>query len=365
MSRPHVLDRVLRLRSYAGRRHGRGSGLVPVLAIACAVVAGCGSDGTKQPRDPDPPRPPIDLSTTTQAVLICWDGAQMRHTLDLMWRGALPNLRALRGEGGLAATTITTHPTETVSAHAEMLTGYPPTVTGVHSLVECRPIPRELTLFYRVKRHLGPQNTTTVWVSSNAERLSSEPGKPWYEAKRDIDVWDEGQYRVNAQTGRLCIEYLRAYAGANRSFLFFLHFREPDHAGHQHGENSPEYEAALIDDDVWLGRIRETLRELGVGATAAVFVVSDHGFDEGKNIHRNAPDAWLATNWYCVKRGGQEDVAPTILSAFGIDLSGLSPPLPGEPLWVDRDPAPSAGDVSEAARGWSTAVLAVRRPSAH
>jgi len=41
----------------------------------------------------------------------------------------------------------------------------------------------------------------------------------------------------------------------------------------------------------------------------------------------------LATNDPLVKRAGmRQDIAPTILDRFGIDLSKLEPPLDGEPL---------------------------------
>jgi predicted AlkP superfamily pyrophosphatase or phosphodiesterase len=270
-------------------------------------------------------------------VLISWDGAQMAHTLEMVERGELPNLRALRDGGGLVETTITTHGTETTASHAEMLTGYPPEVTGVYSLAQCQPIPRELTVLYRLKQHFGRQNITTVWVSSNSERISSEPGKPWHQARQDADVWNDAWHRPNWQTGRLCLDYLRAHARPNEAFFCFFHFREPDHSGHQHGENSPEYDAALIDTDKWLGRIRETLDELGVGASTAVLVATDHGFGEDQDHHKNAPDAWLATDWAPVEPGNQRDLAPTVLAAFGVELDQLTPPLPGQPLWAGPD----------------------------
>jgi hypothetical protein len=62
--------------------------------------------------------------------------------------------------------------------------------------------------------------------------------------------------------------------------------------------------------------------------------LTDHGFDEGQRTHLNAPDAWLATNWTALNEGDQADVAPTILAAYGVDLSQFTdPPLPGRPLW--------------------------------
>jgi hypothetical protein len=224
-----------------------------------------------------------------------------------------------------------------MASHAEMLTGYPPSETGVWNCMQFRPIPRELTVFTRLEEHFGPQDFTTVWLSSKAKRLSSDPGWPWQEARGDIDVWDGDRYRPNRETGRLCIDYLRAHARPGAGFFMFLHFSDPDNKGHNYGENSPEYEAALVDDDEWLGRIRGTLDELGVGSTTAVCVVTDHGFDEGKTSHRQARDAWLATNWAPIRAGNQRDLAPTILSAFGVNWNRLDPPLPGKPLWASPD----------------------------
>lgn len=313
--------------------------LLLILTLAyIAALTGCGSGGPQRPPEPGPPEPPATVvPTTNQMVLVCWDGAQMTHTRDMLDRGLLPNLQALLDGQELVATTITTHGTETMASHAEMLTGYPPEVTGVYSLSECQPIARELTVMHRLKQHLGPQKITTVWVSSNSERMSSEPGKPWHEARRDVDVWDDDWHRPNRKTGPLCLEYLRAHARPGAGFFFLFHFREPDHSGHQHGENSPEYESALIDDDRWLGRIRETLTELEVASKTAVLVVTDHGFREDQTHHKDAPDAWLATNWAPVNAGDQRDLAPTILSAFGVDLDQLAPPPPGSPLWTSGD----------------------------
>jgi len=49
----------------------------------------------------------------------------------------------------------------------------------------------------------------------------------------------------------------------DRPFFFFVHFAEPDHLGHAQGENSNEYNDALISDDLWTGKIMQKVKELG------------------------------------------------------------------------------------------------------
>mgnify|MGYP000400546854 CR=1 FL=1 len=54
----------------------------------------------------------------------------------------------------------------------------------------------------------------------------------------------------------------------DKPFFFFIHFAEVDHSGHKHGENSKEYNDALISNDTWTGRIMDKLAELGLRARA-------------------------------------------------------------------------------------------------
>jgi len=278
-------------------------------------------------------------SAFSQMVLIAWDGAQMAHSLEMMQRGALPNLRRLVEKGGFAPTWVTGHCTGTLAGFAEMLTGYGPETTGAYGFYRCRPIPRELTVFYRLKHHFSG-NIATVVIAGKGPRLHSTPGGPWHEARADIDVWHGDKPRDHNEVGGLAVDWLRAHAEPGARFFCFIHFREPDLQGHVFGENSAEYEAALADLDGWLGRIRRTLVACGVASTTAVCVATDHGFDEGSTHHSHAPDAWLAANWTPLLPGDQRDVAPTLLAAYEIDPAEFTPSLPGRPLWEPPRPAP-------------------------
>jgi len=103
--------------------------------------------------------------------------------------------------------------------------------------------------------------------------------------------------------------------------------------GHNHGENSKEYTTALINCDKKLGECVKKLKELGVYDKTMIFVNADHGFDEGKTSHINAPWVTLAANMKSLKKdGNQRDIVPTILSEMGVDVSKLEPKLSGNVL---------------------------------
>ncbi|MGQ9881200.1 MAG: alkaline phosphatase family protein [Armatimonadota bacterium] len=303
-------------------------------------------------------------------ILIGWDGAQREHVRECLQRGELPNLAKLASQGKLVAIDIL-RTTDTKAGRTQILTGYEPEKTGVFSNGRYQPIPQSYTLFERLEQYFGPDNIATVAVIGkkgnvdadpptkvpaalleqraragraqaqqrlhqgrivveNGVRYLVEPGKPFYNAKLGMDVFLNGLMRDDV-VGARALELLDRYK--SERFFFFVHFAEVDHQGHQYGENSKEYNEALISADRWLGRIVQRLRELGLYDNTLIYVTADHGFDEGQKSHSDAPYVFLATNDKgIVRRGTRVDIAPTILERFGVDLKQIDPPLDGHPL---------------------------------
>ncbi len=155
-------------------------------------------------------------------------------------------------------------------------------------------------------------------------------GSPYYTMHKNVNEWHYGLLKDEA-VGDKTLELLDRYG--NKPFFFFVHFAEVDHSGHQYGENSKEYDDAIISGDRQLGRIVEKLQQLGVYEKTLIYVTADHGFDLGAKTHRAAPYVFLATNDKKVIRGGARvDITPTILARLGVDLESINPPLDGEPL---------------------------------
>jgi predicted AlkP superfamily pyrophosphatase or phosphodiesterase len=286
-------------------------------------------------------------------LVISWDGTQRNHLLDLLDAGKLPNLAALRDEGKLIPLEVTTHQTDTKAGHTQMLTGQKPEVTGVYNNKKFGPIPEGLSVFEKLESYFGPDNIVTIALTGKSHHIGSAPAgpcplkkkkkgnnkhpkdcpaEPWNVVKTHFDVWDGDKQRDASEVGPLALGYLGKYAST--PFFFFLHFSDPDHAGHKHGENSDEYSNGIIECDKWLGEIRLKLASLGIADKTLIYVTTDHGFDEGMPTHKNAPEIWLITNDKSVtaSSGDQMDITPTILKRDGIDPASVQPSLPGKPL---------------------------------
>ncbi len=92
----------------------------------------------------------------------------------------------------------------------------------------------------------------------------------------------------------------------------------------------------MIDVDYWLGRIVAKLHELGIDERTLVYVTTDHGFDEGKSVHLNAPYGFFATNDPLVVRSGdRKDIAPIFLQRYGISRGAIggAPAVDGYSLY--------------------------------
>ena len=297
------------------------------------------------------------------AILFSWDGVQREHLIECLSRGELHNLAALIKEGNVANIEVTGHQTATKPGHVQMLTGYDPDVTGTKTNAEFKIIPKGLSVFERLEDAFGSDKIATIMITGCSHHIGDCPpskpeeiekakaelakgdlspddrekrvfiiqntnGEPFYNVTRSIDFWDGEQRRYSDINGPIMLQAVDKY-GKGRFFAFF-HFRDPDHEGHTFGENSEQYTHAIIDCDKWLGEIVRKLKDLGVYDKTMVFVTSDHGFDEGKRSHSNAPQVVLAANLKTLRKSGdQRDITPTILAEMGVNVSKLQPKYKG------------------------------------
>ncbi|MHC4180609.1 MAG: alkaline phosphatase family protein [Planctomycetota bacterium] len=317
-------------------------------------------------------------------ILFGWDGAQREHLQQCLDRGELPTLKKLSEEGALVDIDVVTGATDTKAGWTQILTGYNPPTTGVYSNGRFRDVPEGLSIFERLKKQFGPERFVAVAVigksghcgeirppfkkrldergkpvgeakpkaAGQAKKRAKQPGagkqrggkvveengvkylvfegSPYYTMHKSCDVWEYGLAK-DVKVGTLALEMLEKYK--DRPFFFFVHFAEVDHSGHQHGENSKEHNDAIISNDTWTGKIIDKLKQLDLYDETLVYVTADHGFNEGGTGHSYAPYVFLGTNDPKVKRAGmRQDVAPTILARFGLDLTKIEPKLDGEPL---------------------------------
>jgi len=318
-------------------------------------------------------------------VLIGWDGAQRAHVHECLARGELPTLKKLGEEGGLVDVDVVNGATDTKAGWSQILTGYNPEVTGVYSNGKYHDISKGLSVFERLEEHFGADKFVTVAVigksahcgeikppskvrvDANAPAGGDQPagkkgakkaaagkqpgagkqstgsiveengvkyrvfgGSPYYTMHKSCDVWEYGLVQ-DEKVGSRALELLDKYK--DKQFFFFVHFAEVDHSGHKAGENSKEYNDALISGDTWTGKIIEKLKQLGIYDKTTVYVTADHGFNEGASGHSYAPYVFLGSNDVRVKRAGmRQDITPTVLERFGLELGKFEPKLDGESL---------------------------------
>ncbi|MGQ9641144.1 MAG: alkaline phosphatase family protein [Candidatus Bathycorpusculaceae bacterium] len=144
---------------------------------------------------------------------------------------------------------------------------------------------------------------------------------------------------------------LFSWDGAN-SFFLFVHYREPDVAGHTFDENSQNYENAIIECDNQMGRILSILDGEGIRNSTAILVTTDHGFSEGGTSHSGpawgAPSSdpdnyiiWIACSAGTVNLADatseywdRNDIAPIIYSLIGLnDYAARWSYIRGSALW--------------------------------
>jgi len=292
-------------------------------------------------------------------MLVGWDGTHRDHVKALLNDDKLPNLDKLIQQGTLVDVEITSGATDTRAGWSQILTGYKPNVTGVYSNNRFRDVPAGYSIFERLKAQYGKDNVACVAVigkktdcgeidppfknplgatnpkvghivEENGVKYVVFNGSPYYTMHKSCDEWHFGLIK-NGAVGDKMLEMLDKYS--KEPFFFFVHFAEVDQNGHDHGENSKEYDDAIISCDTQLGRLIEQLQKLGVYDKTLIYVTADHGFDLGAKNHRNAPHVFLATNDKQITRGGtRADITPTIFDRLGVDVSKFIPPLDGEPL---------------------------------
>ncbi|MSP59789.1 MAG: hypothetical protein EXR72_05500 [Myxococcales bacterium] len=284
----------------------------PVATAANAPPASV-PDGGAAPAVPEPPR-------IQRVLIISEDGLRpdIVSTLRLPWHESLWQ----RGSYSWKARTIRT--ASTLPSHAAMLSGFDVEAHGLtwNNWHPSRGYIKVPTIFDSAIAH-GMK--TAMFVGKSKLRHIVPPGS--------VDVFERPGYYC-----KRVAEDAAAYLVAVKPPLTFVHFSDPDEAGHASGWASEKYKQSVTHSDRCLGIILDALDKSGLAAETLIILSADHG---GHNhTHSGALMIDREIPWIARGPGVREgyriqgpvstlDTAATALYALGLPIaSGLA----GKPL---------------------------------
>ncbi len=246
------------------------------LALAAALsLAACATA-------PSAPPPPVAAATPNASppklLLVSIDGLRA----DMLDRGISPNLSRIADSGVRARWMTPSYPALTFPNHYTLVTGLRPDHHGIiHNSME------EVGLgSFRLNRReavtdarwwggepiwvgaekAGVRTATLSWPGSEAAIQGVRPSQ-WRVFDSQVTLPD----RVDQVLGWL------GQSDPQAPRLVTLYMEQVDHAGHDHGPESPEYAAAIVEVDTAIGRLLDGLQARGLADDTNIVVVSDHG----------------------------------------------------------------------------------------
>ena len=218
-----------------------------ILDISPTVLSALGLPNL--PEGQGQPQPTVSAQ---QVVIILTDGTQYDKLQSMVAAGELPFF-ASQDKINCG---ISVYPPITTSASAALFTSTIAAYNGVYGYGYRS---TELTTLFDVvtdngKMAIAVEGASLPFNLRNAEVILS--------GDRDNNGWSDDNVYLNA------VEVIQN----NLPHLLYIHFHEIDDMGHGYGENSPEYEAALIRVDGYIADIVDILP-----SNTLIIILADHG----------------------------------------------------------------------------------------
>jgi predicted AlkP superfamily pyrophosphatase or phosphodiesterase len=255
-------------------------------------------------------------SLTTLAVLLLVGIAHAEHRADHVFiisfdggkpaviaESDMPVIKKLAAEGAVTWTASTIVPSKTLPSHTSMLTGVGPDKHQVlwNNYEPIRGKVKVPTVFTLAREH--EKSLVTAMFPGKAKFIHLfQPGS--------LDMFDfNGPMADNgALPGTEEIEKAivpaqsvakaaAAYIVSKKPNLTFIHFPDPDSAGHKSGWGSPQQKEAFKVSDQALGQIVKAIQEAGIADSSVMIISADHGGHDkthGLDIPDDMHIPWIA-----------------------------------------------------------------------
>ncbi len=248
-----------------------------LLAALAAFSAGCATHA------------PAPTATTSAVVATATRPAPLllisidAFRADYLDRGLTPTLAMLAQTGVHADAMQPSFPSLTFPNHYTLVTGLVPDHHGIVNNTMFDPALGRFSLGNRKAVSDGRwwAEATPIWETADAHGLRTAtmfwPGSEADIHGRHPDYWQpyDGKLTPEQRVDRV-LAWLDLPADQRPSFLT-LYFDAVDHAGHDHGPDSPEVDQALRDTDAALARLVAGLKQRGLFDRINLIVLADHG----------------------------------------------------------------------------------------
>ena len=211
----------------------------------------------------------------------------------------MPVLKQLVEEGACTWTASTIYPSVTLPSHTSMLTGVGPDKHHVlwNSWKPQKGVVGVPTIFAEAKR---AGFSTAMFVGKEKFRHLVQPG-----TVDEFEFGPAGLKKPSTVISRIVAEGAARYILEHKPNLCFIHFTDPDNAGHKYGWGSPQQIKAFSEVDAALAEIVKAIEAAGIRQESVVIITADHG-GHGKT-HGGKTPADMQIPWVAwgksVKRG--------------------------------------------------------------
>lgn len=256
----------------------------------------------------------------------------------------MPVLKKLAAEGAVTWSAQTIFPPKTLPSHTSMLTGVGPEKHRVdwNTYTPIRGKVKAPTIFALAKQH-DASLVTAMFPGKQKFRHLWQRGSPdvfdYNGPQTDVPLPPNEEIEKLVIPAQTVAKNVSAYIGAAKPNLCFIHFPDPDSAGHKSGWGSPEQKEAFKVSDQALGQIVKAIEKAGIASSTVILISADHG-GHLKTHGENIPDD-MNIPWIAWGKGVKKNLTITA-PVTTYDTAATALWLLGVPLPADLDGKPVA-----------------------
>lgn len=243
-------------------------------------------------------------------LIVSFDGGKP----SVIKQSQMPTLMHAAEQGAVSWEAQTVFPSITLVSHTSMLTGVGP---EKHKIT-----------WNSWQADKGPVTVPTIFGIAKKAGLHTAlfAGKDKFKHLNVPDTLDA--FEIPGDKANEVADAAAKYIVEKKPNLIFVHFPDPDSAGHRHGWGSPEQIQAFADSDAALKVLFDGLDKAGIAGDNLTLLSADHGGHEHTHGSRDPEDMtipWIAvgkgvkSNFTLPKPPTTFDTAATALYILGIE----------------------------------------------